>query len=172
MNYYKQETQRLTLRQMHRGDIKDWIAFFVDNPLEIYVGIDVSLAPKTKASNWIDLQLKRYASNSFGHLAAIEKETGHLIGVGGLIKREVNLKEELEIAYSILPQYWGKGYATEIARQMKTYAFEHKLRDSLISIISVENIPSKKVALKNGMQHSETTIYQGMDVDIFRINCV
>lgn len=171
MSYYNQETERLTLRKMNRGDINDWMAFFIDNPLEIYVGIDVSLDPQTKTTNWIDLQLKRYASGDFGHLAAIEKETGRLIGVGGLIKRVVNSKKELEIAYSIIPAYWGNGYATEIAKQMKKYAIQHKLSDSLISIISEENVASKNVASKNGMKNSENTLYLGMKVDIYRVEC-
>lgn len=171
MSYYNQETERLTLRKMKREDIHDWMEFFIDNPLEIYVGIDVSLDSKTKATNWVELQLKRYASNDFGHLAAIEKETGRLIGVGGLIKRVVNSKKELEIAYSIIPGYWGNGYATEIAKQMKKYAIQNKLSDSLISIISEENIASKNVASKNGMKNSENTIYQGMKVDIYRVEC-
>jgi ribosomal-protein-alanine N-acetyltransferase len=172
VKYYNQETQRLSLRKMNKDDIQDWIEFFLDNPLEIYIGIDVSLPAQTKATNWIELQLKRYASNDFGHLAAIEKESGQLIGVGGLIKREVNLKEELEISYSIIPQFWGSGYATEISRQMKKYALENRLSDSLISIINVENIASKKVASKNGMKISGTTIYKGMNVDVFRAKCV
>jgi len=172
VKYYNQDTQRLILRKMHKDDIKEWIEFFIDNPLEIYLGIDVSLPTETKATNWIDLQLKRYATNDFGHLAAIEKKTGHLVGVGGLIKRDINSKEELEIAYSIIPQFWGNGYATEISKQMKKYAIENKLSESLISIISIENTPSKKVALKNGFQISETAIYKGMNVDIFRTKCV
>jgi len=157
---------------MTKDDTQDWMDFFVDNPLEIYVGVDVSLPTKTKATDWIDLQLKRYATNDFGHLAAIEKQSEQLIGVGGLIKREVNSREELEIAYSIIPKFWGNGYATEISKQMKKYAIENRLSKSLISIISVENFASKNVAEKNVMENSETTIYKGMNVDIFRTKCV
>lgn len=136
----------------------------MDNPLEIYLGGDLSFPAKTKATNWIAIQLKRYAADDLGHLPAIEKDTGRLIGAGGLLKRVLDSKEALEIAYSIIPQYWGNGYATEISQQLKKYALENKMTKTLISIIHVENEPSKKVAIKNCMKPDKATVYRGMEV--------
>lgn len=172
MDYYSQETERLILRKMTLEDIDDWTNFFIDNPLEIYVGVDVSLPAKVKATQWIELQLSRYKTNDFGHLAAICKESGELIGVGGLINREVDGQKEMEVAYSIIPKFWKKGYASEISQQMKKYAVENELTDSLISIIYVENILSKRVAEKNGMKNSKTILYNGAMVDIFRTKLI
>ena len=169
MPYYQQETQCLFLRKMTLEDIDEWEQFFINNPLEQYVGVDTSLPPRTKTTNWITLQLKRYQTNDLGHLAAIHKITGALISVSGLIKRTVEETAELEIAYSIIPKYWGNGYATEIASQMRIYATEHQLAPSFISIISLENITSKNVARKNGMSKVKTTSYQGQVVDVFRL---
>jgi len=62
-----------------------------------------------------------------------------------------------------------KGYATEAAKKCKEFAFENNLAESLISIIHVDNIPSQKVALNNGMFLDKTTIYRDNQVHIFRI---
>ena len=48
-------------------------------------------------------------------------------------------------------------------------AFEHQLRNSLISIIQVNNVPSQKTALKNGMHLDKTTTYKNNRVHIFRV---
>jgi ribosomal-protein-alanine N-acetyltransferase len=61
------------------------------------------------------------------------------------------------------------GYATEAAIKCKDYAFDHKLSPTLISIISVTNLPSEKVAMKVGMTLDKTTDYKGNRVNIFRV---
>ncbi len=101
--------------------------------------------------------------------ALIHKETNDLVGMCGLLVQTVDRTEELEIGYSILPKYWRNGYAFEAARKCKEHAFSNNLADSLISIIHIDNLPSQKVALKNGMKLSKTTVYKNNPVHIFRV---
>ncbi|MCT4622229.1 MAG: GNAT family N-acetyltransferase, partial [Schleiferiaceae bacterium] len=78
---------------------------------------------------------------------------------------------KLEIGYSILPKYWGMGYATEAAQKCKDYAFSNNLTDHLISMVFVENEASAKLALKNGMQLEKTIVdFDGMPLQIFGIH--
>ena len=77
--------------------------------------------------------------------------------------------DELEIGYSILPKFWRMGYATEAARKCKAHAQSYRLAHSLISIIHVDNIPSQKVAMNNGMHLDKTTIYNQNPSHIFRV---
>jgi RimJ/RimL family protein N-acetyltransferase len=67
--------------------------------------------------------------------------------------------ERLEIGYSVLPKFWGRGYASEAALKCKNYAFEHNFSDVLMSMIHVDNISSKKVALRNGMTFEKKKIF-------------
>jgi RimJ/RimL family protein N-acetyltransferase len=92
------------------------------------------------------------------------------VGICGLLVQTVDEIEELEIGYSVLPQFWQQGFAVEAAQKCKEFAFAHNFVSSLISIIHVDNIPSQKVALKNGMHLDKTTIYKDNPVHIFRVN--
>ncbi len=47
--------------------------------------------------------------------ALIEEETGKLIGHCGFLIQNVDGKAELEIAYSLLPEFWNKRFAIELA---------------------------------------------------------
>lgn len=46
---------------------------------------------------------------------------------------------------------WGQGYATEIGRPLKRYAFEERGLGRNVALIEPENASSERVALKMGM---------------------
>ena len=102
--------------------------------------------------------------------ALIEKQRGTLIGHCGLLVQTVDDILELEIGYSLLPAFWGRGYAHEAAKKCQDFAFNNKLAESLISIISKTNIPSQSVATRNGMTIEKSTNYNGNEVFIYRIS--
>lgn len=103
-------------------------------------------------------------------MALIEKDSGTLVGWCGLLVQEVDGTEELEVGYSVLPAYWSKGYATEAAQRCVTAAFEGNLAESVISIIQIHNVPSLRVAEKNGLQRDKQTSHNGNPVFIYRIH--
>jgi len=151
------------------NDFNEWIAFFKDPETSRHWESEKE-DPGTECRKWYERQLQRYADEEGGMNALVEKISGKLVGHCGLLKQEVDGIDEVEIAWSLLPAFWNKGYATEAAMKCKDYAFQNNFCDSLISIISLTNIPSEKVALKNGMFVDRKTIYNGNEVNIFRVN--
>lgn len=167
MDYFNQEIKRLRFRKLTEKDIPSWIEFFIDNNRLKYLGIDLHKSKETLAEEWIKTQLNRYENQGLGHLAVEHKENGNFIGMGGILPRELNDIKEYEIAYSLKPNYWGYGYATEIARKMIEFGSENIDTNRFISIIDVDNVGSANVAKKNGMKVLFNTEYLGMDVDVF-----
>jgi RimJ/RimL family protein N-acetyltransferase len=125
--------------------------------------------PVAVCKKWYERQFERYNNNEGGMNALIDKESKKLVGHCGLLIQTVDNIPEIEIAYSLLPSFWNKGYATEAAEKCKCFAFENNLSESLICIISLTNIPSEKVASKIGMTLDKTTVYKENEVNIFRI---
>lgn len=82
---------------------------------------------------------------SFGFVTDTE---GDFIGRAGFyFVPEVN---KYEIGFSLLPQYWGKGLATEIARGLLEYAFDQLHLDSVCARTIAGNQASENVLHKNG----------------------
>ena len=167
MNYYNQESERFILRKLTEDDIETWAAFFVGNPDVRFVGIELKEDIIAHSKFWIDKQLARYKNNDYGLLAAIDKSTGKLVGQGGIMTRDLNGKKEFEIGYSVLPEYWGKGFATELAKQLKKFGLQNKVSEKFISIIHKENLASMAVATKNGMANLYETTFYEMEVFVF-----
>ncbi|MFC0875864.1 GNAT family N-acetyltransferase [Saccharicrinis sp. FJH2] len=164
-----QQTKRLSFRLLQHSDFNVWLTFFEHPDAAAYLGMQDIGSPMEQCEAWFNKVEGRYKNNTGGLNVLVEKSSGRFVGQCGLLVQEVDGKEELEIGYSLLPEFWGKGYASEAARFCRDYAFEHNFRDSLISIIHVDNIRSEKVALKNGMTISKQTTYHGLPVNIFRI---
>ena len=166
-NYFDQSSERLTYRKLEEEDIKAWESFFHQNDRLHYLGMDLSKDHKTLAREWVYKQFDRYAQDGIGALAVCNKETNELIALGGLLKREIDGRSEIEIAYSIIPRFWKLGYGTEIARQLKRYGIQNKVSRSFISIIHIENKESMHVATKNGMNPWFETQFMEMPVIVF-----
>ena len=166
-NYFDQSSERLVYRRIIVEDIETWKPFFEKNPNPHFLGLDTSLSPTKLATDWINRQFERYGYEGLGHLAVIEKSSGIHIGMGGLLKREIEGVIYFEIAYSLMPEYWGKGYGTEIAIQLKRFGFENQIADEFISIIHKDNIASQKIAQKNGMKIISEINFMGLDAFLF-----
>lgn len=162
-------TERLLIRKLEDSDIDLWKEFFVNNPSLKYLGIDELKLPSENAKEWIEFQFKRYEENRYGHHALIEKDTNEFVGMCGLLAQTIEDKTEIEIGYSLLPKFWGKGYASEAALFFRDFGFEHEKLEKIISVIDIRNIASQKVAVRNGMLIDRKIKYYGLDVYIYQI---
>ena len=168
MNYFNQESERIQFRKLTMNDVDTWTEFFQNNDRLALLGIpDISKDKTEIATEWISMQLDKYEKYELGHLALIEKSTQEFIGMAGIHPRIVLEKEVFEIAYSLKPKYWGKGFASEAAQQLKKFGLETKISDSFVSIIHKENSDSIKVAQRNEMEIINELNYLGMDVFVF-----
>jgi len=142
------ETQRLLLRRLQSSDISALTDLWCDPVVTRYIG-----GPRNRAE--IKALLEEEAKDPFSEkfsLWPVEgKQTRNVIGDCGLIEKEVEGKEEIELVYVFIQSVWRKGYATEIADALKKYAFKSLGLRRLITLIDPGNVGSEKVAVKIGM---------------------
>jgi RimJ/RimL family protein N-acetyltransferase len=149
------ETNRLIMREFSPEDT-DALARVLSDPetMRYYP------APCDHAGveQWIARNLERYKSDGVGLWAILLKSTGELIGDCGITRQEVEGEYLYEIGYHLRRDHWGQGLATEGARACRDWGFQHLKADRLTSLIPPENIPSRRVAERNGM-----TIWKEID---------
>lgn len=165
-----QETNRLEFRLLKPEDFNAWLKLFDGTDVARFLGMAHLPTAKEQCRFWFDLQKKRYENDLGGMNVLVEKESGKIVGQCGLLVQDVNGQEEIEIGYSVLPEFWRKGFASEAAQKCRDFAFENNFTNSIISIIHIENSNSEKVALKNGMKKTIQTVYKEMPVNIYRID--
>lgn len=120
---------------------------------------------KRSLEDWISTKYE----NGLGLFVMIEKETGVPIGHAGLVRQQVDGKQEVEIGYWLLPDYWGNGYAKEAAAAFRNYGFQVLQLEKLISLINPNHPASIFVARKTGMSYEKTTTFHERDVLVYSI---
>jgi len=145
------ETERLILRTWQASDIEPYYAIMQDPKVT-----ELLLGPLTREqiSVFIERSNKAYAEEKYCLFAVEEKASGNLIGYVGLCKvpYETPFTPAIEIGWRLGSQYWGKGYATEAARAVLSYAFTVLKLTEVVSFTSTLNVRSMRVMEKIGMQ--------------------
>lgn len=165
-----ESSERLDFRMVTQADYNDWMPFFKDTAVATFLALDPKMTSKELCDFWFEKVFNRYENNMGGMNALIDKLTGKMVGQAGLLVQTVEGETVLEIGYSLLPEYWGKGYAFEAANKLKTHAFEKGYASELVSIIHPDNEPSKRVAIKNGMTLLKTVAeYNGIPAEVYQV---
>ncbi|MEP6674735.1 MAG: GNAT family N-acetyltransferase [Ferruginibacter sp.] len=88
--------------------------------------------------------------NNLGRWAIHTKDNNEFIGWCGL--KQFPEIQEIDLGYRFKKSSWGKGYATEAARQTMDYGFTHLKIPVITGRAHIKNIASWKVLEKIGMQ--------------------
>ena len=160
------ETSRLTLRELHPDDA-DALSLVLSDPetMRFYP------APfdRPKVEQWIDRQIRRYANNGHGLWGMVLKSSGELVGDCGLTVQEVDGVNEVEIGYHVRRDLWGQGLAAEAARACLNLGFARLPIERIVSLIRPENLPSRRVAEKNGMTVWKAVLWHDLPHLIYAI---
>lgn len=140
-------TDRLILRAFRDDDLDAYAEMCADPEVMRYLGEGKTLS---RADAWRQLAffVGHWALRGFGLWALEEKASGRFIGRAGLLQPEG--WPGFEVGWTLARPWWGKGYATEAAREALRYAFDELDRDHVISIIRPDNLPSIRVAERLG----------------------
>jgi len=154
MNYLlkNQSTKRLNFRILKKEDFDSFIPLFEEEGVATFLGMDKDLSPIDLTKKLFDKTFNRYENNLGSMNVLIDKVSGDIIGMCGILVQTIEKQRYIEIGYFIIPKFWNKGYASEAAIKCRDYAFENEFTSSLISMIHKENRGSELVAIRNGMK--------------------
>ena len=103
--------------------------------------------------------------DAFGSFMILEKKSGCFLGYGKMVLDTEN-KAEAETGYMLFPEYWGRGYATEITKLLVEKAEKTGILDRVTAIIDPENTASRNVLLKNGFVSEKICDIDGLPGEI------
>jgi [ribosomal protein S5]-alanine N-acetyltransferase len=149
--------------------IADSEAFYLLNSNEAVMRYIRPVKDRAACDVFFAQQLDEYAEEpKLGRWYVGEKETDRLIGMFSILPMQGNI--DYHIGYALLPDEWGKGYATELLKAGVAYFFENFSKQQLFAITQPENIASEKVLAKVGFTLKDTTRNEEETLNLFAIN--
>jgi len=145
------KTQRLIIRRHVPEDLEPMRSFFSDE--EATRLLDMTPEQKTEEAvhSLLDAVIASYDSGEpIFAMAIVEKEWGKFVGSCGMAPDDLE-PGEIQIFYVILPEYQGRGFASEAAAGLVDHAFTKLGVERLFASMAAENATSVKVAEKLGM---------------------
>ena len=162
------ETERLLIREYVEEDAEAFFKLNSDPEVLRYVPDKLVLSIEQSRQLLIDHPIADYRKYGFGRGACILKSTGEQIGFAGL--KYMEELGEVDVAYRLLPKYWGQGLATEAALASVRFGFAQLGLKRIIGLVMPENIASARVLEKTGLRYVETRELWGHQFSKFVIS--
>lgn len=162
-------TPRLHLRPLTEADFPHIYRLQSDPEVMRYIRAASSEeAPiRERMAAWADYALQNPGLGVWGMFL---KEDGAFVGYA--TGRHVDFDAasgEYEVGYTLAPEHWGKGLATEVAQGVCRYLFDVIGAPEILAFTDPENHPSQQVLRKCGFVEAGRRVLYGGELLVFRL---
>lgn len=116
-----------------------------------------------------DRAIEHWRRHGFGTWILRDRETDAMVGRGGLQHTHVAGRDEVEAAWAIVPERWGQGLATELARKSADVAFTVLGLKEVVAFTLPHNAASRRVMEKTGFVYEQETEHAGLPHVLYRL---
>ena len=165
--YLYLETKRLQVRSYTLNDIDELYKIMSDVRVHTYTKDRNNPWTRKRTEEYIQFIVnKDFKTTDCFHGAIIEKSTNRLIGLCGLNPYKEN---EPEIEFKIGASYWNNGYATELGKEIIRSAFTNASIKGIYGMAHRENVASRKVLEKIGMDYLGERIFRNHEYSFYYV---
>lgn len=160
------ETERLIVRHYTADDGDNFFLLNGDPEVMRYI----RPVKSREETNAFLNEVIEYSRNNpaYGRMAVNEKQANVFVGSFAIIPLEKT--DYMQLGYSLLPPYWGKGFATELVKYGLDYIFNKTNLTEIFGVTEVMNVDSQKVLMKNGFVFEKTYSEGTKQLNLYRRN--
>lgn len=173
------ETERLIIRRwIPEIDAEQVFEIYGDAEVMRYIGTGKTEASVETQRQSLEAAIERYNQSdntTTGAWAIVEKQSTTVVGTI-LLKQlpDINRQptQDYEVGWHLRKASWGKGYATEAAREIINYGFNILQLPVIYAVVKPENHASVKVTQRLGMKPLGITnqYYNSVNLLLFKLD--
>lgn len=159
------QTPGLLLRHPSASDLDDLTRMHLDPRVMVTLG---GVRPPQETAEWLEQRIEHWRRHGFGLWIARERSSGQFAGRGGLQHVEIDGRNEIEVGYCFRAEFWGRGLATELARESVRVAFEVLRLPELVCFTLPTNRASQRVMEKAGFRYERPMVRKDLPHLLYR----
>jgi ribosomal-protein-alanine N-acetyltransferase len=162
------ETERMVLERLRAEDFDALYALQTHPAVVPTLWARPEPPTPRQVADQLQAKIEHWNRHGFGYWVAREQATGAMLGRGGLQHTFVGDLHGVEVGWAIVPERWGQGLATELARAAVRAAFGPLALRELIALALPENVASRRVMEKTGFAYDRDVEYHGLAHVLYR----
>jgi ribosomal-protein-alanine N-acetyltransferase len=117
----------------------------------------------------VEQNVAHFAEHGFGAWTLRDRRTGAFAGRGGLKRFDLDDEPEVEVLYALLPEFWGRGLATELSTAAVRLGLGKLRLPTVIGFTLVDNAASRRVLEKSGLLYERAFEHAGLPHVLYRV---
>lgn len=162
------ETPRLLLRPFTEADLDAFHAVVGDPEVMARTPAGVS-RNREGSKERLRYLIEHQDDHGYSLWAVVEKDTGEVVGDCGLLLVE-GVGPDIELAYHLRRDRWGRGYVTEAARECVRFGLKEAGLPRVIALTEPEHFVARRVMEKIGMSHEGEATHYGRALALYVIS--
>ncbi|MBV9413513.1 MAG: GNAT family N-acetyltransferase [Solirubrobacterales bacterium] len=162
------ETARMVLERLRLEHAPEQLELLLDRR------VTATLWPRTQAPTEADVldglaaKVEHWERHGFGMWLLRDRETGEMLGRGGLQYTYTAGLDDVEAGWAIVPDHWGQGLATELALACVEVGFEQVGLREIVAFTLPSNLASRRVMEKAGFRYERDIVHAGLPHVLYR----
>jgi len=158
-------TKRLRADRLTDEDLPELRRMHVDAVVMASLG---GIRSEEQTASYLARNLQHWTDYGFGLYNVRELGGMEVIGRALLRHLMVDGVNEVEVGYAFYAPYWGRGFATEIARACVALGYERLGLSEVVAVTSPSNRASQHVLEKAGLVYEREILHEGAPAAFFR----
>lgn len=149
-------TDRLIATRLQETDLSELCRMHQDANVMATLG---GTRSDERTREFLRTNLSHWDEHGFGLWVFRAASDRTFVGRGGLRHVKIGGHDEVEVTYALMPEFWGCGLATEIARGLVKIGFEQLALAELVTFTLTTNQASRRVMEKVGFAFERELVH-------------
>jgi [ribosomal protein S5]-alanine N-acetyltransferase len=162
------QTERMILERLRLEHAPEQMRLLLDP--RVSATLWARAEPPTEADVLDGLRAKvdHWDRHGFGMWLARDRDTGEMVGRGGLQYTYTAGLNDIEAGWAVVPERWGQGLATELAHACVEVGFGQLALLEIVAFTLPDNVASRRVMEKAGFSYERGIVHAGLPHVLYR----